>query len=179
MHAIAVGQELAQHIQGNAAMAVEVGSANRTVIKLLRAGLNSREAAITSVALTGATFIDHAGMLEWLSSEPVKLHSSENNWPTAQSHHAWLQFFNNKMNGDQRRLTNQTNVVQADWFIDVPPVSTPVIVEPDAKLILTTDFMRIGLLRTELNIPSRNIVNAWVGDSVNSVVVEYFGPSTG
>jgi hypothetical protein len=178
VHAIAIIQEGAEQIQGHAAMAVEVGSANLTVIKLLRSGLNSREAAIVAVAATGASFVDHAGMIEWLRSEQVELLSNASDWPTLQSRHAWLQLFNSSSNIDRLKLTCQTQVVQVEWFIGAPHVNTRVVVEPSAKLVLSTDLVRLGILKTDLIIQSRDIVNAWVGDKLDTVVVEYFGPPT-
>ncbi|MCK9442046.1 MAG: hypothetical protein M0Q13_11575, partial [Methanothrix sp.] len=178
VHAIAIRQKDAEQINGHAAMAVEVGSANRTVIKLLRAGLNSRDAAIVAVATTGASFVDHAGMIEWIRSEQVELLSNASDWPTSQSRHAWLQFFDSRTNVDRLRLTRQTQVLKVEWFIGVPPVNTRVIVEPGAKLVLTTDWVRLGILKTDMCIQSLDVVNAWVGDKLNTVVVEYFGPPT-
>jgi hypothetical protein len=176
VHAIAVRQDGAEQIKGHAAMAAEVGNANLSVIKLLRAGLNSREAAITAVTKTEAAFIDYREMLEWLRSDQVESMSKMENWPTKQSRPAWLQFFSTKK-GNRLKLTCQTQVVQVEWFIDAPPINTHVIVEPDARLVLTTDYVRLGVLITELSIQSHDIVNAWVADCPNTVVVEYFGPS--
>ena len=176
VHAIAIRHEGAELIQGHAAMAVEVGSVNRTVIKLLRAGLNSRDAAIVAVAATEAAFFDHATMIEWLRSEQVKMFTNISDWPTSQSRHAWLQFFNNWTNDDRLKITRQILVVPVEWFIEAPPINTRVVVEPSAKLVLTTDLVRLGILETDLSIQSRDIVNAWVGDKLDAVVVEYFGP---
>ena len=177
VHAMAIGQEDATLIQGYTAMAVEAGSANRAVTKLLHSKLNSREAAIKAVMTTGATFTDHKGMLEWLRSDQVRLMSKKEDWPTKQSHHAWLQFFSSNLEENHQKLTCQTQVVLVEWFIDAPPVNTRIIIEPSSRLVLTIDYVRLGILRTELNIPNRDIVNAWVSDSLDTAVVEYFGPS--
>ena len=175
VHAIAVRQAGAEQIKGHAAMAAEVGNANLAVIKLLRSGLNSREAAITAITTTGAAFSDYKEMLEWLRSDQVELLSKIEDWPTKQSRPAWLQFFSSKKIGAHLKLTCQTQVVQVKWFIDAPPVNTHIIVEPTARLVLTTDYVRLGVLSTELSIQNRDIVNAWVGDGPNTVIVEYFG----
>jgi superfamily II DNA/RNA helicase len=177
VHASAVRQEGAEQIKGIAATAVEVGCANRAVIRLLRAGLNSREAAIIAVAATGASFIDQKGLLEWLRSDQVDLMSKKKDWPTKQSRPAWLQFFSSRKKGYHLKLTHQTQLVQVKWFINAPPVKTSLVIEPNARLVLTTDYVRLGVLSTELGISSHDIVNAWVGDYPDTVVVEYFGPS--
>jgi len=101
----------AEQIKGHAAMAAEVGGANLSVIKLLRAGLNSREAAITAVTATEAAFIAYKEMLEWLRSDLVELMSKIEDWPTKKSLPAWLQFFNTKK-GNRLKLTCQTQVAQ-------------------------------------------------------------------
>ena len=176
VHAMSIGQEGAAQIKGYAAMAVDVGSVNRIVIKLLRSGLNSREAAIKAVATTSATFVDHKGMLEWLRSDQVESMSEIDDWPTKQSRHAWLQFFNANLKEIHQKLTCQTMVVQVEWLIDAPPINTRIIIEPNSKLVLATDYVRLGILRTDLNMLDRDIVNAWVRDNLNTVVVEYFGP---
>lgn len=176
VHAMAIEQEGSEQIQGHAAMAVEVGSANLTVIKLLHSGLSSREAAITAVAATEVDFVDHAEMLDWLRSEQVRVLSNNGDWPTAQSHHAWLQFFNSKKIGDYLKLTRQILVVEVEWFDDVPHVDTSIVVEPSVGLVLTTDLVRLGMLRSVLSISSHDIVNAWVGHRSDTVVVEYFSP---
>jgi len=179
VHAVAVSQDGADRIQGRAAMAVEVGSANRTVITLLRAGLNSREAAMAAVATTGATFIDRAGMLGWWRSKQVGLLTNTGDWPTAQSRHAWLQFVDAKKKGGRLSWTREAEVVQVDWFGDAPDVDTRVVVEPDAGLVLTPDLVRLGVLRSALRQPRRDIVDARVSDGRDAVVVEYFEPPSG
>lgn len=135
MHAMAVGQERAELIQGYAAMAVEVGSANRTVIQLLRAGLNSREAATTAVAKTGTDFIDREGMLYGCDLSrsthcPTQL--------TGRPHRVVMHgssFFNSKKKSDSLKLIRQTQVVQVHWLIDAPQACTRVVVEPSRSVI--------------------------------------------
>jgi len=180
VHALAIGQEGAAQIQGYAAMAVEVGSANRTVIKLLRSGLNSREAAIIAVSITDATFVDRAGMIKWITSEQIRLLSNIDDWPTAQSRHSWLQFFNSTLLEDApQKLILWTQAAEVKWFGDAPDVDTFVVIDPDAKLVLATDLVRIGVLKSALCMPSRHIVNARVSKNLNSVIIEYFAPQVG
>ena len=57
VHALAVGDEGAESIVGLAAVAAEVGSANRSEMILLRSGLESRAAARAAVYSTGAEFV--------------------------------------------------------------------------------------------------------------------------
>lgn len=178
VHATAVGQEGAEQIHGYAAMAVEAGSANRSIITLLRAGLNSREAATAAVTITGAAFIDRTGMFEWLRSEQVERFTNIDDWPTAQSRHAWLQFFDGKKKGARLRWTRETQVVQVDWLGDAPDIDTHVVIEPDTGLVLTPDLVRLGVLKSVLRRLRHDIVNARVGDGVDTVVVEYFEPPT-
>jgi hypothetical protein len=106
----------------------------------------------------------------------VKALTNASDWPTSQSRHACLQFFNSRTNDDRTKITRQILVVRVEWFIGAPPINTYVVVEPSAKLVLKTDLVRLGILKTDLSIQSRDIVNAWVGDKLDTVVIEYFGP---
>ena len=92
VYALAVGHGGAEDIGGLAAVAVEVGSANRSEMVLLRSGLGSRTAARAAVYSTGAEFDDRAGMLRWARSEAVVGATGLDGWPTKQGRQAWLRF---------------------------------------------------------------------------------------
>jgi len=180
VHAMAVGEEGADQLEGLAAMAVEAGSANRAVITLLRAGLSSREAAMAAVATTGASFDDRAGMLKWLRSEDVKHLTDRKNWPTTQSRHAWLQFVESRKKSDLRKWRREIQTVPVQWSKHEPDVNSHVVVEPDIGsgfgLVLTPDMLPLGALKSALGRPRRTIVSARVGLKPGTVTVEYFGP---
>jgi len=180
VHAAAVGQEGSDELHGLAALAVEAGSANLSVITLLRNGLSSREAAIVATATTNASFDDRAGMLKWLGSDEVEGRSTEDDWPTEQSRHAWVQFYDGETKGDRRRWKRSTQRVRVEWSHEPPTLGTHVILEPNAGgaggLVLSPDYVQMGIVKSSLRSPRRTIVDARVGDQPGTVMVEFFGP---
>jgi hypothetical protein len=178
VHASAIEHVGAETISGLAALAVEAGSSNPSVIVLLRSGLSSREAAFAAVASTGAAFDDGRGMLTWLRSAEVRERHRDESWPTVQSRHAWVQFHEGETKGDRRKWERERQRVRVEWAGDAPDVGTHVVLERiDAGgLVLSPAFEPLGSLVTALKRPHRNIVRATVGDRPGTVAVEYFGP---
>jgi hypothetical protein len=181
VHAVAVGQEGSDELHGLAALAVEAGSANRSVITLLRSGLSSREAAIAAVTTTGASFDDRGGMLFWLGSDEVAVRSTEDDWPTKQSRHAWLQFYEGETKRDRRKWTRETQRLRVEWSQDAPIPGTHVVLEPNAGgvggLVLSPDFVQMGVVKSSLRRPRCDIVGARVSDRPRTITIEYFGPT--
>ncbi len=179
VYAAAVGLEGTDLLQGLGALAVEAGSANRSVITLLRSGLVSREAAIEAAATTGASFNNHAGMMGWLRSEEIKQLSAQDNWPTASSRHAWVRFYEDKKMGDRRRWIRSIQKARVEWSGEAPDPGTSVIIEQyrsDLGLVLTPDFVKLGVLQAALRRPHRDIVRALVEERPGTILVEFFGP---
>ncbi len=178
VHATAVSSDGAESITGLAALAVEAGSCNRSVIVLLRSGLSSREAAFSAVASSGANFDDRLGMLIWLGSDEVgELHADES-WPTAQSRHAWIQFYEGETKGDRRKWSRETQRVRVNWVGENPAIGAHVVLEPreTGGLVLSPAFESLGVLASALKRPRRDIVLATVDEGSRAVMVEYFGP---
>lgn len=180
VHAHAVQHEGVDELLGWAALAVEAGSSNRSVITLVRAGLGSREAAAAAVADTEASFSDRDGMREWLDSELLEERSSEEDWPTKRSKQAWLQFYEGERKADRSKWKRETQTVRVKWSLGrAPPTGTAVIVEPAVGTyggVMTPDLQPLGLmLRGELRQARKNIVGARV-DADGSVEIEFFGP---
>lgn len=178
VHASAVSCEGADAITGLAALAVEAGSCERSVIVLLRAGLNSREAAFEAVRSTGAAFEDRAGLMMWLGSDEVEALHADETWPTPQSRHAWLQFYEDETKGARRKWVRETQQLRVRWDREPPEVGDHVVVEPmdGGGLVLTPSFEPLGSLVMALNRPHRGVVRATVGKNPDTVDVDYFGP---
>lgn len=180
VHAAAIAHEGADRLQGLAALAVEAGSANRCVITLLRCGLNSREAAITAVTTTGASFDDRAGMLMWLKSDEVELRSNEDNWPTQQSRHAWLHFYEWETKSNRRNWRRESYELPVQWHVGPPASGVHVIIEPNGtgagSTVLSPDFIKLGILKSSWQRPRQYIVGTKVGAQPGTITVEYFGP---
>jgi len=178
VHATNLGHAEADGLTGLGALAVEAGSANRSVIVLTRSGLNSREAAITAVSSSGATFDDHTGMLVWLASDEVEALHADESWPTRQSRHAWSQFYERESKGNHREWSRETQRLHVNWAGKPPDVGAHVVVEPGDRggLVLSPSFQPLGSLVEPLERPRREVVRATVGEEPNTVDVEYFGP---
>ncbi|MCB1640925.1 MAG: hypothetical protein KDI37_04270, partial [Xanthomonadales bacterium] len=179
VHASAVSCEGSDAITGLAALAVEAGSCDKSVIVLLRAGLNSREAAFEVVRSTGAAFEDRAGLMMWLGSEEVEAVHADETWPTPQTRHAWLQFYEGETKGDRRKWSRETQRLRVKWDSEPPDVGEHVVVEPadGGGLVLTPSFEPLGSLVRALKRPRRDVVRATVGEKPDTVDVEYFGPT--
>ncbi len=180
VHASAVVHEGAGDIGGLAALAVEAGTSNRSVMVLVRSGLSSREAATAAVASTAARFEDRTGMRLWLASEEVKTRTAEEAWPTRQSRHAWLEFYESETKSYRRKWKRETQRVQVAWVQEAPEAGAHVVLEPGAGgasgLVLSPSFAVLGELKSTLRRPRREIVAARVHGKPNTVEVEYFGP---
>jgi hypothetical protein len=178
VHASNVAHDGADELTGLAALAVETGSTNRSVIVLVRSGLNTREGAATAVISTGATFDDRVGMLMWLGSHEVEELNSDESWPTPQSRHAWVRFYEGKTKGDRRKWTRETQRLRVEWADEQPKAGTHVVLEPGdtGGLVLSPAFEPLGKLVTALKRPRRDIVQATVGEKPGTVAVECFGP---
>ncbi len=181
VHASAVSCEGAGAITGLAALAVEAGSCDKSVIVLLRAGLNSREAAFEAVRSTAATFEDRAGLMMWLGSAKVEAFNADEAWPTPRSRHAWLDFYESEAKGDRRKWSRETQQLQVKWAGEPPGAGEHVVVEPAGGgwLVLTPSFEPLGSLMRPLKRPRRDVVRATVGEKPDTVDVEYFGPTQG
>jgi len=179
VHASAVSCEGSDAITGLAALAVEAGSCDKSVIVLLRAGLNSREAAFEAVRSTGATFEDRAGLMMWLGSDKVEAFHADETWPTSESRHAWRQFYEGEAEGDRRKWSREMQRLRVKWDGESPGVGQHVVVEPvdGGGRVLTPSFEPLGSLVTALKRPRRNVVRAIVGETPDTVDVEYFGPT--
>jgi hypothetical protein len=179
VHAIAMSCDGAEAITGLAALAVEAGSCNRSVILLMRSGLNSRDAAFAAVYSTGASFDDRVGMIMWLRSDEVTdLHSDES-WPTPGSRHAWVQFYESETKGDRNEWRRETQHVLVKWRGESPNAGVHVLLEPrdNGGLVLSTMFEPLGILVAMFARPRSDIVRATVDERPDTVLVEYFGPA--
>jgi superfamily II DNA/RNA helicase len=178
VHANAVSFEGSEAITGIAAQAVEAGSCDKSVIVLLRAGLNSREAAFVAVSSSGAVFEDLAGLEVWMRSDVIQKLHADKAWPTPQSRHAWLDFYEGKINGVDRSWSRERQVVRVKWDVQAPDIGQHVVVEPvdEGWLVLGPTFDPLGSLVKALNRPRRDVVRATVGAKPNTVDIEFFGP---
>lgn len=178
VHANAVACEGADSITGWAALAAEAGSCDKSVIVLLRAGLNSREAAMEAIRSTKATFESRGGLTMWLRSAEVKRLHTDEAWPTLQSRHAWLHFHEDELESDRRKWSRETQQLQVRWHGEPPSIGEHVIVKfvGTTGLVLSPSFELLGDLVNPPQRPRRDVVRATVGEVQETIDVEYFGP---
>ncbi len=176
----AVGHPNADQVKGLLPLAVASGSGHRSVIILMRAGLNSREAAHGAVQSTGAAFYDFGGMTLWLRSNEVTVLSGQPDWPTPGSHFAWVKFYEHQRGGGYQTWERSVQHVAVEWGQNQPPSGTSVVIEPDTtglNVVLATNYNRLGLVKSPLVRPHQQIVSAVVAES--GLTLEYFGAPTG
>src|SRR5690554_438978 len=164
VHATAMASDGVENITGLAALAVEAGSCDQSVIILLRSGLSSREAAFAAVASSGASFDDRVGMKMWLRSDEVADLHSDKSWPTPQSRHAWVQFYEGETKGGRRKWSRETQCVRVKWAGESPAVGAHVVLEPheSGELVLSPAFEFLGVLTLPLRRLRCDIVQATV-----------------
>lgn len=181
VHALAVHHESAQALTGLAALAVEAGSSNISVITLVRASLSSREAAAAAVESTGASFADKDAMRRWLDSDIVQELTELEDWPTERSRHAWLQFYEADRKADRGKWKRDTQSIRVTWTNDAPAPWTAVIVEPSVGShggVMTPDLQPLGLVEANMRRGRRDVVRAQVGAEGETVEIEFFGPTS-
>ena len=114
---------------GTTAVAVEIGSINRSVMTLIRNGLSSREAAQRAVELTNAEFTDFDGMIDWLRSDEVRRRSAETDWPNPQSRYSWLKFYESEERSEFRAWTREAVRIDLNWLEESVVGGDQVVIE--------------------------------------------------
>lgn len=182
VHALSLGLEEAEGIEGSAAMSVACGSVNTSVITLVRAGLSSRELAIAAVRSTEGGFESQREMLDWLESPSVQARNASAHWPTVEGRASWLRFLDTINNRGQQRWKKSSETVQIEWLTPAAalPPNSPVVLksiqEDSSVLVLDPDLTHLGNLRGDYRFSKLGIVMAKVGERQGTLDVSYFGP---
>ncbi len=179
VHAISVEQERAEEVSGTAAMAVETGSLNRSVITLIHKGLQSREAAKLAVSDTGASFSDAKQMRFWLRSDIVVQRSRLDDWPSVKTHYAWMKFYQRDFVPRETAWERKLYYLNVRWTgIPLAPGTDVVVLrseESASSQVLSTAYEPIAVAEFDVNL--QHLVRAYVGTGTNQIMVEYFGPN--
>ncbi|WP_168588444.1 DEAD/DEAH box helicase [Saccharopolyspora sp. ASAGF58] len=116
----AQGNPAAATLDGSALTAIETGTLLRPASILIRAGFDHRGAAISAVEAANATFDSLAAMRDWIAHLDPEITSSPD-WPTTESHEAWLNFANRAIWPQSRRWRKQTKRLDdVTWTGPVP-----------------------------------------------------------
>ena len=179
-HARSVEEPGADELTGLAAMVTELGSTNLSVTALIQSGLRSREAASRAVEATGASFVDREGMQSWLASADVQSQISSPDWPTAQTRHEWNQFYQRAILRDGGAWSRDSSQLSVTWHDSAPVPGTDVILQPipeqEGSIVLSPEFIELGVVNGRLGRPHRSVVRSRTADDPNVLVVEFFGP---
>lgn len=178
VHALSVSQESAEEITGMAAMAVETGSLNQSVITLIHKGLQSREAAKLAVADARASFRNAIQMRFWLRSETVVQRSSLNDWPSAKTHYAWMKFYARGFTPREKTWARKLYYIDVQWHAPpLTPGTDVILVESDSSGV--SRILSIAyepLAAAEFDVDLQHLVRAYVGTDDHQIMLEYFGP---
>ena len=180
VHAAAVGILGADELTGVAAMSAESGSADRSVITLIRSGLRSREAAVQAATQTGASFEDRHGLEVWLASEEVQSQEQNVDWPTARTRYTWEQFYKREQRRRNTIWMRESSTFEVEWFNESPSSGKYVVLEgdpsSDGHIVMFPDRRELGIVKAPLHRPLSQIAGARIGDDPNLIIVEFFGP---
>ncbi len=178
VHCDAIGQPYADTISGLAALSVESGSMNESVITLIRNGLQSRKAAQVAVHSTSASFNNRKGMLSWLNSGEVVVNSQSDTWPSLETRYSWMKFLSRRNHPVYRKWRRQAFTLAVEWSEDAPTSGTAVILGSEeaggGHHVLSPDYCNLGI--TEYAVDVTRLVKAYVDDDTSRIVLEYYGP---
>lgn len=171
--------KLSDFPRAHAVAAVETGTLSVAAATLIQAGFASRIAAILAVESTKAAFDSMAGMLSWLNSEPVQLHSRSPTWPTADTHALWLAFIEPNVAQDGKAWSATTYEGPVKWNgAPLPPGTALRIGGGLGKedIVYTADFRQVGTLRYEFNRRAVGITLGTATGAMEQIDFEYIGP---
>jgi superfamily II DNA/RNA helicase len=159
-------------LEGNAALAVETGSLNRSTTILLRSGMRSRELAKQMIEETNADFVDYFGMIEWATSDRVRLLTQDADWPFPRAGLIWRAFRDSLESSDSRRWSRDKQEIAVRWNVR-PDSGTPVLIESNGD-VMSIAYQRLGTLAGDLNQPRANISRAMLAPN-GRIEVHYYG----
>lgn len=173
-----VGQDSAKQLTGLPALAVSAGSTNKSVIVLLKAGLESREVAKFVVEVTGVNLESIQDLVIWLESNDAKRFATSGNWQNAEKKELWNRFVRSMQSMRVNTWKEIEYTLEVQWFGSQPSRETTITVarheESNSDLVLTPDLVPLGKLK-ELLIRPRSIIRSWIGEKENTIHVQYFG----
>lgn len=164
---------------GLAVPAIETGTMDRSAALLIQAGFNSRLAAIKAVTDTAATFTTLAALKAWLQSEPIRVLSSQAQWPTAETHAMWTDFVASFASPQSRIWEERSYWAWATWrpgFADVAGTPLRLHQIDGQPHLLSPDGEIVGELKAKLNQTYAGLARVDVSTESNKVIITYFGP---
>jgi superfamily II DNA/RNA helicase len=175
----AQGNEVADGLRGTAVTAIETGTFVRAASILIRSGFDHRAAAIAAVTSADAIFESIAGMREWIRDLDPSI-TRLPDWPTVESHAAWLEFTNRADRSSSTRWAQHVERIEAvTWYGSIP--------EPNAWLRATdavpgkvelwsTGFDLLGEALVDINPRRQGVLYARRLPATAGVELRYLGP---
>ncbi|MFT8518991.1 DEAD/DEAH box helicase [Acetobacter syzygii] len=163
---------------GVAVAAVETGSLNISATILMRAGFNSRLAAIGAVAQTNADFTTMTGLRRWLRKDGVAARVDDPMWPSPESHGLWLQFMDSMVPARRKAWTSSNHDLAVLWDDHVPEIEVPVrLIDKDNRtLVCASDGSPLGRLAKRINSKRIGLATATTTWDQDVLHVRYLGP---
>jgi predicted RNA-binding protein YlxR (DUF448 family) len=165
-------------IAGGGAAALETGVPQYMIAMLIRAGLPSRRAAIIAIQEGNASFVDSAGLREWLASDEIAALTASGDWPTPETAAPWQRFRTDTLTGGIR-TTEISEIRLALATGQTRPADGIYRVEsnPDGEVwICTPDYRRIARLRRRLKDRARGLLSARFVAGDNRAIIRRSGP---
>lgn len=173
------GNIVATVLTGAALTAIETGTFNRSASVLIRSGFDHRAAAIAAVTDSEATFSSSSEMREWIRGLDPDLTESPD-WPTVESHAAWLQFTNR---ADRLRANSWAlhveRVEEVAWRGAVPEPRAWLRVTnsgPGRITLWSTGFDALGEALVDINPHRQGVLHARRLSDSSGIELRYRGP---
>lgn len=167
-------------IAGGGAAALETGVPQLMMSMLVRAGLPSREAAMTAVREGNAFFVDGAEMRSWLESDEVAALTDAGDWPTPDTGALWARFRKDVLSGGIQRWQAQRN--KRSLSLGRKETSLPegiYRVEIDEReghaWLCTPDYRRVASVRRRIKDRKPSLFAARIVAGERRVNIERFG----
>lgn len=159
---------------------LETGTLNTCAARLIQAGFASRIAAIAAVTDTNASFTTTDEFKNWLYSTVVLDFSSNECWPTPESHELWLEFIKQYTSGSNEVWQIQYETLPVIWHgATLPPEGEIVRLRCSDSgdcTVFSSSFEELGKVKNRLSRqPIGQFDTRVSGDG--SVIVQYKGPS--
>ncbi len=162
-----------------ATAAVETGTLSGSATVLMRAGFDSRVAAISAVRQTAATFSNISEMRDWLREDSVAAAALDPTWPTPESHDLWSQFVRSIAPTRQGVWHKRVSTVEVEWDDAAAHAGKPLRLWSDDRgtLVLDADFTPLGRLKSPLNPKRLGLACTVVASDQRYLEITYLGPS--
>ncbi len=175
----AQGNPSADELEGTAVAAIETGTLRQPASILIQSGFDFRSGAIAAVMSTEATFNSTDGMRDWIRNLDPDL-TQDRDWPTTESHAAWLEFTNRSSRSSRARWVLQSaRVNEVTWYSGAPEADAWLRVTDagQAKIALwSPGFDALGEARININSRRLGILHARRIHGTSGVELRYHGP---